>query len=370
MLPIGSRYSRLGGAGDSSHGRGDRDLSLDDSEAAANIHIRDGEDVEGGVLGHGEGTAGVASAASASASSEGRGFAASFLSGGKAGTKRRGAGTASSGAKYGKITCDDNDDGAWEGEGVGTELDEYTSIDGGNASHVVPRDLEQGRYPTGSSRGIELRSLVSGSSSSSSSNDHNAVINKMHEPSSDPIPSYTVRVQNKESRIDITSLRPSSSVLDLAVAIEAQTGVQLRRQRLVLNGRALELRSTLTLATSGVQHMSCVHLFQRQQDVPLPEDVANPSAAAGANARGNRSSNATNTSGILTATNQSRSLIIYDQEDVFTSLAAAGSSREMIMEAYVRHLAPEVRLWCYVLFFSSLMTLTDKFTYLSDTGRE
>jgi hypothetical protein len=60
--------------------------------------------------------------------------------------------------------------------------------------------------------------------------------------------------------------------------------------------------------------------------------------------------------------------MIYDEDDILRAMTMEGSPREAVMEAYVRHLAPEVRLWCYVLFFSSIMTLTDKVAYISDTG--
>jgi hypothetical protein len=330
---------------------------MDESGAAAEIDIQPDEE---------------ASASSPSTAQAYR-YSAPFLSGQR--DARGGAAGVTSGArtraKYGKIASEEDD----ESDLLGADNNMHGQMDSSsNPSDHILSGIDDNASLSNAGRASGSRDIEMGHLSSSSSSllsvTGEAVVNKMHEGAAEVPASFIVRVQNKESRIDLSSLRPASSVLELAVAIEAQTGVPLRRQRLVLNGRSLELRSTISLESSGVKHMSCVHLFQRQQDVPLPEDVT-PSAA---NAR--RDSNRPlvsvsrgNLSSILTNANQARSVIIYDQEDVLGALAAGGSSREMVMEAYVRHLAPEVRLWCYVLFFSSIMTLTDKVAYISDTGK-
>jgi hypothetical protein len=156
---------------------------------------------------------------------------------------------------------------------------------------------------------------------------------------------FVLRVLHKESKVEVASLQPGSSVLELKEAVAKRTEVPVAGQRLIFSGKHLNPESR-PLSDFGIASGASIHLFPRLVNAPSGPPSATAAAAAASDGVG-RGGGYHSLAGPALA------------EDPWDP-AARGT---------VRHAVPEVRLWCYILFFSSFMTLFNHLSFVLNTGK-
>lgn len=178
---------------------------------------------------------------------------------------------------------------------------------------------------------------------------------------------YVLRVLFKESKVEIATLRPTSTVLgktrivltsvdstlrilmyvwlnmtaELKTAIEKHTETPVGNQRLIFSGKHLTPDNKL-LSDFNISSQSSIHLFPRPT-AALPVDQTDSSPA--------------------------RPRILRVQRVSHPPGAAFADYDSIGERTGVHATVPEVRLWCYILFFYSFMTLFNHMSFLINTGK-
>lgn len=155
--------------------------------------------------------------------------------------------------------------------------------------------------------------------------------------------SFILRVLNKESKVEITTLTASSTVSDLKSAICKHTQIPELNQRLIFSGKHLN-PDNKQLREFNICSESSIHLFPRPTAAPIPQAADDSSVGITRILRVHR----------MSQPSQEGNLAGYDQG---TALSVG-----------LHQTVPEVRLWCYILFFYSFMTLFSHISFIANTG--
>jgi hypothetical protein len=153
-------------------------------------------------------------------------------------------------------------------------------------------------------------------------------------------------------------------IIELKDAIAKPTGIPVAGQRLIFSGKHLNPENKL-LSDFNISNEASIHLFPRLVNGPPPSgdggqqgDQASASGAASSSGgqrivrivRGPQGQGQGPPAGLFADYNSN------------TPAAEAGTRG-------IHRTVPEVRLWCYILFFSSFMTLFDHLSFIINTGK-
>jgi len=166
--------------------------------------------------------------------------------------------------------------------------------------------------------------------------------------------SFVLRVLNKESKVEIRSLNPTSSILDLKSEIAKQTEIPVNYQRLIFSGKHLN-PDTKLLSDFNITTESSIHLFPRLNNTSASN--GNQGDVAG------RAFSSSQAPRILRVTRATYSPTQTGMFGEYNSINGETSANREIFNS-----VPEVRLWCYILFFYSFMTLFSHVSFIADTG--
>ena len=120
--------------------------------------------------------------------------------------------------------------------------------------------------------------------------------------------------------------------------------MDVSEQRLIFSGKQL-IPDDKRLSDFGISHLSSVHLFPKpivsgQISTPVPEVITSASLFG---------------------------------DDIPSRHVAMMphymATRESLQEAHINASIPEVRIWCYILFFSSFMSLFNNLSFIMSTGK-
>jgi hypothetical protein len=130
--------------------------------------------------------------------------------------------------------------------------------------------------------------------------------------------------------------------IELKAAVAKQTEIPPLSQRLIFSGKHLSPDSKL-LSEFNIGHEASIHLFPRLISAPPPsEPIENASPG------------------------RQRILRIQRMANPQATLFSDGGQGHL--RGSLHQTVPEVRLWCYILFFYSFMTIFDHFSYIANTG--
>ena len=156
-------------------------------------------------------------------------------------------------------------------------------------------------------------------------------------PLKEPNTDFNIKVLLKESSHIFSSLKPTSTVLELKNAIESKFEVPPARQRLIYAGKQLK-PDDKQLSFFKISNNASIHLFP----IPLPTAVSVPVASE---------SSTQNPLQFATAT----AMNDFHHSPIY-------------FDPYVTQTTREVRLWCIILIFLSGMTLFNNVSYMTTTG--
>lgn len=148
----------------------------------------------------------------------------------------------------------------------------------------------------------------------------------------------SLKILLKEKIYEVSDLSKDSTVSDLKAKIQQITEIPLNKQRLIASGKLLSPESK-PLSFFKIQNGSSIHLFPLPND-PSPLPVEAPIG------------------------NNTRLTVISPNSRLFVEPLA----NPMHFDPSINMITREVKLWCYVLFFVSGMSLFNNISYFLSTG--
>ena len=143
---------------------------------------------------------------------------------------------------------------------------------------------------------------------------------------------------------------------DLKNAVTKRTEIPITGQRLIFSGKHLNPESKL-LSDFNISSGASIHLFPRLVQAP-----STSSATTEADEAVGTSGQTTRILRVSRMQTPTQGAGIFSDYNTLGANAAGGPRS-------LHTTVPEVRLWCYILFFSSFMTLFNHLSFIINTGK-